>query len=82
MSGIYLEGDADFAAFEGQDVYVSGTITSVAPEILTVEVIEEVAVTGVVFEVRTMTSRTGPSITCATRVRARSTRSRAARAWT
>ena len=54
---IYLEGDVDFAAFEGEDVYVSGTITSVAPEILTVEQIEpvapegeEVAVTGVVFE--------------------------------
>ena len=56
-SGIYLEGDADFAAFEGENVYVSGTITNDTPVTLTVEVIEpaqegggEVAVTGTVFE--------------------------------
>ena len=54
---IYLEGDADFAAFEGQDVYVSGRITNETPVILTVEQIEPVAgeaeelsVTGVVEE--------------------------------
>ena len=54
---LYLEGDADFASFVGENVYVNGTITSVAPTILTVEVIEpaiedgqEATVTGVVFE--------------------------------
>ncbi len=55
--GIYLEGDFDFAAFEGQDVYVSGVITNDTPVVLTVEQIEpiageaeELSVTGVVEE--------------------------------
>ncbi len=57
QEAVYLEGDADFASFVGRDVYVSGTVTSIAPEIVTVEIIEkaiqdgqEATVTGVVFQ--------------------------------